>query len=135
MVVVIRRSLVFFTLVGFLSGFTCAGNPKEDLTGRWSFDHDQMSKELDSTDLNNPFLSMSQGILSTIQLEVQEDRVIYRSLNKEVIYLLESANYSGNTVTLFNDNSEMLILEFKSKSKLMLKDGAQAKPLPMRKSS
>ena len=82
-----RQSL--FLLVLFLgsTAFNCDGDPKADLNGTWVFDEEAMIKELGSEDQNNPFLSVGQGILSTIKLEVSGDSVTYRSLNKEKIFL------------------------------------------------
>ena len=128
-----RQSL--FLLVLFLSStaFNCDGDPKADLNGTWVFDEEAMIKELGSEDQNNPFLSVGQGILSTIKLEVSGDSVTYRSLNKEKIFNVEEAIYKGNIVIFKNAFNEELQLRFTSSSELFLKDAKDAKELPMRK--
>lgn len=127
------RAFVLLSLFSLTTGFNCSGDPKADLAGTWVFDEEMMAKELGSEDQNNPFLSVGQGILSTIKLEVADDTITYRSLNKEKVFKLESAVYKGNMVVLKNSFNDQLQLRFTSSSTLFLKDAADAKELPMRK--
>lgn len=129
----IWRGFFLLLLFSVTTAFKCSGDPKADLAGTWVFDEEMMAKELGSEDQNNPFLSVGQGILSTIKLEVVDDTITYRSLNKEKLFKLESAVYQGNTVTLKNSFNDQLQLRFTSSSTLFLKDAKDAKELPMRK--
>lgn len=127
------RAFLLLSLFSLTTAFKCSGDPKADLTGTWVFDEEMMVKELGSEDQNNPFLSVGQGILSTIKLDVAEDTITYRSLNKKTVFKLESAVYKGNTVILKNTFNDQLQLRFTSSSTLFLKDAKDAKELPMRK--